>query len=115
VGGLDAEQDTPHNDGKHRLIEVTRQELLQLLSTGDVDLAPDRCTVIRGKWIDPNTGDTFTNGREVEVDHLVPLKWAWDRGAYSWPEEKRVEFANDFANLFVVAGSANRSKGAKGQ
>lgn len=92
----------------------TRHELLQSLSTGIVTLAANNCTVTRGKWIDPYTGQTFTLAKDVEVDHLVPLKWAWDRGAHSWMEGKRIEFANDPANLFVVAARVNQSKAAKG-
>lgn len=92
----------------------TRQELLQELSTGATILARNNCTVVRGKWYDPYTGKTFTDAREVDVDHLVPLKWAWDRGAHSWTAEKREAFANDKANLMVVDRGANREKGANG-
>jgi outer membrane protein OmpA-like peptidoglycan-associated protein len=92
----------------------TRQELLQELSTAPVRLASNNCTVVRGKWLDPYTGNTFTNARDIEIDHLVPLKWAWDHGADQWSASKRVEFANDSANLFAVYGPENQDKGAKG-
>ena len=92
----------------------TRQEILQEMSTGAVALSQSDCTVIRGKWVDPYTGDVHTTAQNVEVDHLVPLKWAWDRGAHSWRNEKRSDFANDPANLFVVSSYVNQDKGAKG-
>lgn len=92
----------------------TRQELLQELSTGPVRLASNNCTVVRGKWLDPYTGKTFANARDIEIDHLVPLKWAWDHGADQWSPSKRVEFANDSANLFAVYGPENQAKSAKG-
>jgi hypothetical protein len=50
----------------------------------------------------------------MDVDHLVPLAWAWERGAHAWSEERRERFANDPRNLFAVDASANRSKGAQG-
>lgn len=53
------------------------------------------------------TGRTFSSANDVDVDHLVPLKWAWDHGAYSWREEKRHRFANDRANLFAVESAVN--------
>lgn len=92
----------------------TRHELLNSLSTSAISLSSDKCAVVRGKWADPYTGKTFTEARDVEVDHLVPLKWAWDRGAHSWSDTKRGEFANDPANLFIVASYINEEKGAKG-
>ena len=92
----------------------TRQELLQELSTGVTILARNNCTVVQGKWYGPYTGKTSTNARQVDVDHLVPLKWAWDRGAHSWAAKKREAFANDKANLMVVDRGANREKGAQG-
>lgn len=92
----------------------TRQELLQELSTGPVRLASNNCTVDGGKWFDPYTGKTLTNARDIEIDHLVPLKWAWDHGADQWSTSKRVEFANDPANLIAVYGPENQDKSAKG-
>ncbi|WP_120635256.1 DUF1524 domain-containing protein [Ruegeria sp. EL01] len=92
----------------------TRHELLQEMSTGGTTISQSNCIVLRGKWADPYTGKVFTNARDVEIDHLVPLKWAWDRGAHSWPDETKSEFANDPANLFVVSSNVNQDKGAKG-
>jgi len=92
----------------------TRHELLLKLSTSTIDYGNNKCSVGRGKWLDPYTGKTFYNSRDLDVDHLVPLKWAWLHGADSWTAEKRRKFANDYSNLFAVEASANRQKGAKG-
>lgn len=43
--------------------------------------------------------------------HIVPLALAWDLGARDWPDELRVRFANDPANLLAVAGPVNQDKG----
>ena len=45
---------------------------------------------------------------------MVPLKWAWDRGANLWSAAKRKRFANDEVNLFAVQASVNKQKGALG-
>jgi hypothetical protein len=74
----------------------------------------DQCRVTRGRWISPFTGDVIQNSSEIDIDHVVPLKWAWDHGAADWTREKRVRFANDPVNLFSVEASLNRSKGARG-
>lgn len=49
----------------------------------------------------------------VQIDHVVPLKAAWDKGASNWTDQKREEFANDPLNLIAVDGSSNQEKGAK--
>lgn len=50
-------------------------------------------------------------GESVQIDHIVPLAYAWDMGAYGWPFPERLRFANDPANLLAVEGQANQDKG----
>lgn len=50
-------------------------------------------------------------GESVQIDHIVPLAYAWDMGAYAWPGPERLRFANDPANLLAVDGQANQDKG----
>lgn len=92
----------------------TRHELLKSQSTGPIVKDESGCRVIHGRWNDPYTGEVFLESRMVDVDHLVPLHWAWINGANTWSADKRERFANDERNLFIVSASANRSKGAKG-
>jgi hypothetical protein len=72
------------------------------------------CKVISGKWISPFSGKTIYSASEIDIDHVVPLKWAWVHGANHWSKSKRVKFANDPANLLSVEARLNRQKGAKG-
>lgn len=92
----------------------TRHELLAELSTGPIQVSRNGCSVTRGRWLDPYTDGIYTNPRDLDIDHMVPLAYAWDHGAENWPAEKRVKFANDPSNLFAVQASANRQKGADG-
>lgn len=92
----------------------TRHELLLQLSTGKVTMSHDGCRVMRGRWNDPYSGQIFFDTSKLDVDHLVPLAWAWQNGASGWTDEKRKQFANDPINLFAVSASLNRSKGAQG-
>jgi len=50
-------------------------------------------------------------GESVQIDHIVPLAYAWDMGAYGWPDAERLRFANNPANLLAVEGQANQDKG----
>ncbi|MEP0941320.1 DUF1524 domain-containing protein [Roseibium sp.] len=92
----------------------TRHEMLSELSVGQIKWSRDGCRVVRGRWTDSYTGRSFTSSSDVEIDHLVPLKWAWDHGAHSWSDEKRHQFANDRSNLLVVESSVNAKKSSQG-
>lgn len=63
---------------------------------------------------DPYTGKdvTFVRGRsQVDIDHLVALSDAWQKGAGKWEPSKRIAFANDPLNLLAVDAGPNRGKG----
>ncbi len=90
----------------------TRHELLAEISTAPV--RQTGCRITRGRWNDPYTGEIFLDSSALDIDHLVPLKWAWDRGAYRWDESLRRSFANDKRNLFATRLDVNRAKGAMG-
>lgn len=55
---------------------------------------------------------TEPHGQEaaIEVDHIFPLRAAWDLGAVYWDEATRVAFANDPRNLVAVSKQENREK-----
>jgi Protein of unknown function (DUF1524)/Excalibur calcium-binding domain/Protein of unknown function (DUF2510) len=73
------------------------------------------CKVLAGTLDDPYTRTTirfeYGGPSEVDIDHLVPLSDAWQKGAAPWPFAKRVAFANDPLNLQPSDAGANRQKG----
>ncbi|EGQ8734482.1 TPA: HNH endonuclease [Vibrio parahaemolyticus] len=73
-----------------------------------------QCLVVSGRWRSLFTGQEIYSASDVDIDHVVPLKWAWEHGAKHWTYEKRISIANDKANLIAVEASLNRQKGAKG-
>jgi len=94
----------------------SRQEALVAQSTGPVRFKGQgaECQVSAGRWISPFTGNVIHDPSAIDIDHVVPLKWAWNRGASNWSREQRIRFANDPVNLLSVEASLNRQKGAKG-
>ncbi|WP_227515372.1 HNH endonuclease family protein [Marinobacter salinus] len=93
----------------------SRAEALVAQSSTDVRFADERrCRVVTGRWISPFTGKVIQNASDIDIDHVVPLKWAWDHGANTWSRDKREKFANDPGNLWSVERSLNRQKGAQG-
>lgn len=71
----------------------SRAEALIAQSSTKVRFADERrCRVITGRWISPFTGNIIQNASEIDIDHVVPLKWAWDHGADMWSGTKRERF-----------------------
>ncbi|GAA3596557.1 hypothetical protein GCM10022419_094730 [Nonomuraea rosea] len=74
------------------------------------------CIVLSGTLKDPYSGKTidFKRGQDtstaVQIDHLIPLSDAWQKGAQQWSATKRKEFANDPLNLMAVDGPLNGQK-----
>lgn len=92
----------------------SRMEALIAQSTVAVRFASaNPCRVIAGRWISPFTGEVIFDAAKVDIDHVVPLRWSWDRGAQQWPQEERERFANDPVNLWSVEATLNRQKGAQ--
>lgn len=92
----------------------TRHELLLQTSQGPIARSPDGCLIVAGRWLDPYTGKTFTDSSDLDVDHVVPLAWAWRHGAYAWTDDERRIFANDTWNLLLVDDRENSRKSARG-
>jgi len=91
-----------------------RAEALIDAATGPITFRSARERVVdRGRWISPFTNEIIFDAGDVDIDHVVPLYFAWYHGAHTWDFEKRMQFANDPRNLIVVESSLNRSKGAK--
>ena len=97
----------------------TRDDILERDLFEKTYVSIKRCprAVASGTLRDPYTNSTvaFVRGNQVgssvQIDHIVPLAFAWDMGARDWTAQLRKRFANDPANLLAVAGQANQDKG----
>ncbi|WOC13521.1 hypothetical protein MP11Mi_26240 [Gordonia sp. MP11Mi] len=95
----------------------TRNDILARDLDVSGQVAIDSCprAVSSGVLTSPYTGRSvvFERGRSsaaVQIDHVVPLAYAWDMGAKDWPRGLRTAFANDPANLVAVDGGSNQAK-----
>ena len=97
----------------------TRNDVLRR-DLEDVVLKPgtNGCLVRSGLLVDPYTRATirFVRGvgtsNAVQIDHVVALADAWQKGAFRWSDARRLQFANDPLNLLAVDGPTNLQKGA---
>lgn len=76
----------------------------------------DGCTVLSGEYDEPYTGEhkVFTEKSQissgVQIDHVVALSDAWQKGAQYMSEEIRYQIATDPLNLLAVDSKANQQK-----
>jgi hypothetical protein len=97
-------------DGCDARKEVLIQESLTQVGLGD------RCKVETGSWLSVYDNQLITDSSKLDIDHMIPLKEAWDSGADQWTAAKRQAFANDLdlpQALIAVSAGSNRSKSAR--
>ncbi|QCO97258.1 DUF1524 domain-containing protein [Arthrobacter sp. 24S4-2] len=95
----------------------TRNDILKRDLTGIKYTNSVPCKVQSGTLADPYTGTTinFLRGvatsSAVQIDHVVALSDAWQKGAQQLTTEQRTAFANDPLNLQSTDGPTNMKKG----
>nr|WP_226966810.1 HNH endonuclease family protein [Streptomyces phaeolivaceus] len=92
----------------------TRNDLLKLNGREVEFRTGSDCVVVSMTLHDPYTGKDIAwkkaKATEVQIDHVVPLSYAWQMGAARWDKQKRQRLANDVLNLLPVSGSTNSAK-----
>ena len=92
----------------------TSQRVLIRDSTTPAKLDKKSCNVRSGRWVSAWDQSTWTDPAQLTVVQLVPLKEAWQSGAWAWSTQRRDAFANDTSDqrsLIVVADGVNQSRG----
>lgn len=94
----------------------TRQEVLIRDSLSPAQIDPYRCRVVEGDWFSTYDGQSTSLPSDIDIDHVVALKEAWDSGAWDWSVSARTLFANDLTDrrtLIAVSDNSNQSKSDK--
>ena len=94
----------------------TREEVLKRDSISKPQVDPYRCFVVAGDWFSKYDGKNLSDRSDVDIDHVVALKEAWDSGAWAWSMSQRQAFANDLTDrrtLIAVTDRVNASKSDK--
>ena len=94
----------------------TREEVLKRDSVSKPQVDPYRCYVVAGDWYSVYDGAKLSDRGDVDIDHVVALKEAWDSGAWAWSESQRKAYANDLTDrrtLVAVRDRVNASKSDK--
>jgi Protein of unknown function (DUF1524)/Excalibur calcium-binding domain len=95
----------------------TRNDMLKRDLTGITYTNSVPCKVQSGTLLDPYTGTSISflrgsgTSSKVQIDHVVALSDAWQKGAQQLTTDQRTAFANDPLNLQSTDGPTNMKKG----
>ena len=108
----DVTVDLGHN-GCDTRNDILRRDLVPV----EIKPGSNGCAVLSGTLHDPYSDAVVDFQRNsatsspVEIDHVVALSDAWQKGAQEWDEAKRRNFANDPLELQATTAWINRQKG----
>lgn len=95
----------------------TRNDILNRdLTNKTYKAGTHNCVVTSGRLVDPYTAAVidFVRGQStsaaVQIDHVVALSDAWQKGAQQLIADRRKQLANDPYNLLAVDGPSNQRK-----
>ena len=116
--GYDREQFGPAWSDVDRNGCDTRNDILKRDLAGETfKPGTHDCVVLTGTLSDPYTGKkiTFSRGQgtseAVQIDHVIALSDAWQKGAQQLSADARKSLGNDPLNLMAVDGPTNQGKG----
>jgi len=101
--------DVDHN-GCDTRNDILQRDLTHITREGS-------CKVLTGDLADKYTATTihFVRGNKtsilVQIDHMVALSDAWQKGAQQLTQAQRISLANDPLNLMAADGPTNGAKG----
>ncbi|MCA9333188.1 HNH endonuclease [Candidatus Saccharibacteria bacterium] len=104
-------------DGWAEIQGCDMRNIILSRSLSEVEIGSDGCVVLNGKLIDPYTAKVINFKRgvdssaDIQIDHVVALSDAWQKGAQNLSFETRIQLANDPLELLAVDGPANQQKG----
>ena len=94
----------------------SREQVLKRDSVTLPQVDPYKCKVVAGDWVSPYDGARWSSPTDVDIDHVVALKVAWDSGAWAWSSATRKAYANDTSDkrtLLAVTDNVNQQKSDK--
>lgn len=93
------------------------RELVLMRDLKNTVLDEDGCRILSGTLNDSYSGNVINFARgintsqAVQIDHVVAVSDAWQKGAQQLTPELRNQFYNDPLNLLAVDGPTNNDKG----
>lgn len=102
--------------GWERIDDCDMRNYILARDMTEISLLTPGCKVTTGTLQDPYSGKIilFSRGMEtsddVQIDHVVALSDAWQKGAQQLTSQQRIALANDPLELLAVDGNLNQQK-----
>ena len=96
---------------------TVREHVLIQNSKEMIVMDSKNCNIKKGKWYSIWENKYYDEPEKLDIDHTVPLKWAYIHGASEWTDRQRNDYANNYTSdkhLVPLSVYSNRSKGSKG-
>lgn len=93
-----------------------RQRIIKRELGNNATLDDNNCTIIAGEFDEPYTGthmvfhEKTDFSKNIQIDHIVALSDAWQKGAQYLDKDTRYSIATDPLNLLAVESKANQGK-----
>ena len=93
-----------------------RQRIIRREFGDTAHLDTDKCTVLSGEFDEPYTGshlifhEKSQISKGIQIDHVVALSDAWQKGAQNITKDERYSLATDPLNLLAVDAATNQGK-----
>jgi len=96
---------------------TVREKILIDYSLKPVKMDSKNCQIVSGEWRSIWENKTYIDPKQLDIDHTVPLSWAWRHGANKWSRQQKINYANNYREknyLLPLSANANRSKSDQG-
>ena len=101
-------------DWRHWVNQGECDTRVTVLKNQGQNIAANGCKITGGTWVSLYDNKTVTSSSLIDIDHVIPLKYAATHGGDSWDAATKERFANDTTQLLAVSRESNRSKSDKG-
>ena len=96
---------------------TVREKILIDYSLKPIKMDSKKCQIISGEWQSIWENKAYTDPKQIDIDHTVPLSWAWRHGADKWTRQQKINYANNYQEknyLLPLSAIANRTKSDRG-
>jgi hypothetical protein len=86
------------------------RDLLLIKENLNLQIQRNICDIKEGNWFVKYSNEFINDSSLIDVDHIIPLRYAHEAGGFNWSKRKKEIFANDLENLVISSRKDNRTK-----
>lgn len=78
------------------------------INHNETDDKEKACSISKGKWIDPYSGKTIKNVKDMDVDFIIPLSVVNKSGGSDWDKVTKKTYSNDTENVLIAVSKDSK-------